>query len=127
MTQTKDFKYPIAYLERNDFSDSGELLNQFNKKPVFIMIQASYCPACTTSKPEFQKLANEGIITCLTIQIDGERETEKEITKIIKKIYPDIAGIPAYLLIVENKKLPYTEDRTMEGMKQFILTHLNQS
>jgi len=124
MTQN-DFKFPIAYLERNDFSDSGELLNQFNKKPVFIMIQASYCPACTTAKPEFQKLANEGIITCLTIQIDGSRETEKEISNILKKIYPKIPGIPAYLLITENKKIPYNEDRTMDKMKHFIISNLN--
>jgi thiol-disulfide isomerase/thioredoxin len=112
--------YPIAYLEKSDFSESGDLLGSFNNKPSFIMIQGSYCNACNLVKPTFQQLANEGFIQCLTIQLDGERQTEKDIANIIDVIYPELSGIPSFILYINKQRIPYQGSRTYEDMKRFI-------
>lgn len=116
-----DLVFPIAYLEKSDFSDSGDLIGSYSgDKPIFIMIQGSYCGACQKAKPAFQQLANEGIIQCLTIQLDGERQSEKDISNIITNIYPNLVGIPAFILYLNKERIPYTGGRSVEEMKQFI-------
>lgn len=116
-----DLVFPIAYLERSDFSDSGDLIGPYSgNKAIFIMIQGSYCGACNQSKPIFQQLANEGTIQCLTIQLDGERESEKDIGTIINNIYPNLVGIPAFVLYTNGQRIPYQGGRSLEEMKQFI-------
>jgi thiol-disulfide isomerase/thioredoxin len=120
-----DLVFPIAYLERSDFSDSGDLVGPYSgDKPTFIMIQGSYCGACNNAKPIFQKLANEGIIQCLTIQLDGERQSEKDIGTIINKIYPNLTGIPAFILYAKRQRIPYTGGRSVEEMKHFIQKYI---
>jgi thiol-disulfide isomerase/thioredoxin len=117
-------KYPIGYLERSDFSDSGDLIGQLGGKPVVVMIQGLYCGACTTAKPDFQRLSTDGTVTCMTIQLDGDRKSEKDIQSsgILNKIYPNLEGIPAYVLYVNgNKRIPYQgTDRSFEALKQFV-------
>lgn len=121
-----DLFHPIAYLERVDFDDNGDLKGPASKTPVFIMIQGSYCGACTTAKPVFQKLANEKIITCMTIQVDGERESEKELQEILNNIYPNLSTIPNYILYVDkHTRIPYKGDSTnIQEMRAFIKKHL---
>jgi|OpeIllAssembly_1097287.scaffolds.fasta_scaffold28906_2 thiol-disulfide isomerase/thioredoxin len=118
---------PIGYLEKSDFSENGELLGPLNNIPVFIMIQGSYCGACTNAKPAFQQLANEGMIQCMTIQLDGDRQTEKDIKSIIHRIYPDLEGIPGYILYLgNNRRVPYIGTRSTEDMRNFIRQQLSQ-
>jgi len=120
-----DLVRPIAYLERVDFTDHGDL-GAAGSKPVFIMIQGSYCGACTSAKPVFQQLANEGLVTCMTIQVDGEREGEKELQTILNNIYPNLSTIPNYILYVDrNRKIPYTgRANDINDMRQFIKGHI---
>jgi thiol-disulfide isomerase/thioredoxin len=116
---------PIGYLERYDFSDNGELLGSLNGKPVFIMIQGSYCGACSHAKPAFQRLANEGIVTCMTIQLDGVRQSEQDIKNILNFIYPSLEGVPSYILYLgNNRRIPYTGGRSTEEMRSFVQQHL---
>jgi len=119
-----NLKHPIGYLEKTDFSESGNLVGQLGGKPVFIMIQGSYCGACTAAKPDFQKLANEGAVTCMTIQLDGDRQSEKDIqlSGLINNIYPNLETVPNYILYVNgNKKIPYNVgDRSFAALKQFV-------
>lgn len=115
-----DLVYPIAYLEKSDFSESGDLLGSFNDKPAFIMIQGSYCNACNLVKPIFQQLANEGIIQCLTIQLDGERQSEKDVANIIDTIYSGLAGIPAFIMYSNKHRILYEGGRNFEEMNRFI-------
>ena len=115
-----DLVYPIAYLEKSDFSESGDLLGSFNNKPAFIMIQGSYCNACNLVKPIFQQLANEVLIQCLSIQLDGERQSEKDIANMIDAIYPGLSGIPAFIMYVNDLRIPYQGGRNVEEMKNFI-------
>lgn len=120
-----DLVFPIAYLEKSDFSESGDLVGSYSgNKPIFIMIQGSYCGACQQAKPAFQQLANEGLIQCLTIQLDGERQSERDISAIINNIHPSLMGIPAFVLYANGQKIPYTGGRSVEEMKQFVQKYI---
>ena len=120
-----DLVYPIAYLEKSDFSDSGELTGTFSgDKPMFVMIQGSYCGACQSAKPAFQQLANEGIIQCMTIQLDGTRQSEKDIGSILQNIYPNLSGIPAFIVYANGQKIPYQGGRSTEEMRRFVQKYI---
>lgn len=114
-----DLKYPVAYLEVNDFDDSG---NYLGRKPIMVMFQAGWCGHCAYSKPEFQKFADERIVECATIQEDGARKTEKELGKLVSRIYPEqFLGYPSYMLILPSgKKLAYNGGRDAESIKKFV-------
>ncbi len=120
-------KHPVGYLEKTDFSDSGELIGQLHDKPIFIMIQGDYCGGCTASKPDFQELANDGQITCMTIQLDGERQSERDIQSsgVLDNIYPNLDTIPSYVLLIKNQRIPYVgQDRSFTALKQFIKEYI---
>jgi thiol-disulfide isomerase/thioredoxin len=123
-----DLKHPIGYLERADFSEAGDLTGQLSGKPVFVMIQGSYCGGCTSAKPDFQKLGDNGAVACMTIQIDGDRKSEKDIQSsgVLNNIYPNLETIPSYILYIDGKKrIPYKgNDRSFNAMKQFIQQHI---
>jgi len=92
----------VAYLENSDFNSEGRLINRDIPKglPVVVMIFASWCHHCQVASPAFQNFANKnsGKVFCAAIQSDGSRETEKELFKRIKEIYPDFKGFPDFLL-----------------------------
>lgn len=120
--------FPISYLEKQDFHDNGNLRNELTQGPVFIMIQAAYCPACTRAKPAFQEFAEKGLVTCYTIQIDGERETERSISQngLLELIYPGIKGYPSFLLIVNGEKITYNGTRTVKDMERFVKKYIKE-
>jgi thiol-disulfide isomerase/thioredoxin len=114
-------KQPIAYLERSDFTDDGNLVPILRRVPTFVMFQAVGCGHCTTAKPAFQALANEGIIQCMTVQGDGERPSERAIVPLLPKILStNRIGYPSYMLFINGKKIPYTGARDKTSMKNFI-------
>jgi len=118
-----NFKRPVVYLEIGDFDPvSGLLHGEFTKKPALVMIQANYCGACTRSKPEFQKLADKNpSFTLATVQLDGEKESERKIANILDKISPSITSIPVYILFFNNQKIMYTgTTRTAEDLYKFV-------
>lgn len=124
------FRKPIGYLERSDFKSNGDLKFEDlgNEYPgIFIMIQGSYCGACSKAKPAFQQLADSGIVTCMTIQLDGKNESEKQLAQMIEKIYPSLDGVPSYVLYIDSKtKTFYDGDRTVNDMKKFVLSQNTQ-
>ena len=97
---------PIAYLENDDFNSQGQLLINTNL-PVVILIQASWCSYCTKVKPIFQEFADktQGKIFCATIQIDGDRKSEQLLGYRIPKLFPDIEGIPTYILYINGQNI----------------------
>lgn len=123
-----DLIKPVGYLERSDFSDSGDLIGMLGNKPVFVMIQGSYCGGCKTAKPDFQRLANDGTVTCMTIQLDGEQQSEKDIQSsgVLNNIYPNLQTVPSYVLYVNgSKRIPYKDnDRSFTAMKRFVLQYI---
>lgn len=124
-----NFKYPVVYLEIEDFDPvSGLLHGEFKEKPVLVMIQANYCGACTRSKPDFQKLADKNPgFTLATVQLDGEKESERKIVNILDKISPSITSIPVYILFFNNQKIMYTgTTRTEEDLYRFVQKNIQQ-
>ena len=117
-------RYPIQYLERSDFTSSGDLVPSLQKKPIFVMFQADGCFHCTNSKPDFQRLADSKFITCMTIQGDGTTPGEQALKPLIPKIYPGIVGYPSYMLFSKGRKIPYTGGRDMGSMKRFIQANI---
>lgn len=121
---------PIGYLEIQDFDQSGNLKTEQVINPnaqfdgVFVMIQRSDCPACVQSKPSFEELAKLGVITCMTIQLDGEKASERQIGSLLDKIYPNMLGVPSFVLYKNNTKIPYEGPRTLKSMTSFLKTVL---
>lgn len=124
--ETKYFDKPIAYLEDKDFDSKGNLVAQGIPSgiPVVVMLQSSWCKHCSKAKPEFQDFANatEGRVFCATIQVDGERETEKALGRKIKIIKPNLRGYPDYLLYKNGIRI----DREIEGREVHHLRHFSQ-
>ena len=112
---------PIAYLEDHDFDDQGNLVNPQipENKPVVIMLQSSWCPHCTNSKPDFQKFANSNSdeVFCATIQADGERDSEKKLGERIEVLKPDFVGFPDYLLYINGQRI----DKEITGRNEKAL------
>jgi hypothetical protein len=116
---------PVGYLEISDFTPEGNIIGPLEQKPVFIMIQNSKCPACNQAKGAFQELSHDGLVACMTIQLDGERQSEKDIGSILYKIYPNIIGVPSFLFFTETgEKHFYDGDRSLASMQKFIGKHL---
>jgi thiol-disulfide isomerase/thioredoxin len=115
---------PIAYLESTDYDKDGNLVNAdiLSGKNIVVMIQASWCPHCTSAKPEFQKFANKHAdkVFCATIQVDGERDGEKKLSSLIEELFPKLRGYPDYALY-KNLKLVDNQitGRKVEHLEKF--------
>lgn len=119
-----DLLPPVKYLEASDFTPTGHLMPSLTMTPVFVLFQTSGCNACRSAKPSFQALANEGMVRCMTVQIDGTREGERALPKMIHLIYPDIVGVPSYMLYIHDRRIPYTGPRTLAAMKNWVSSYL---
>lgn len=103
-----DLKYPVAHLENTDFDSKGNLINpQALQYPIMVvMAQSSWCGHCKTAKPAYQEFANKkngSNILVATIQVDGERPSEKALGKRIGDIIPGFRGFPEYALFKDGK------------------------
>jgi thiol-disulfide isomerase/thioredoxin len=150
-----EFQYPVGYLEIADFDqNTGFLQGNLAQTPTLVMIQAGFCGACARSKPEFQKLGNEVLTSVpavegggasaqgekvnstttshprfnvMTIQLDGERESERMLSNILDKIAPGVTSVPVYILFIKGQKIFYEgTDRSASALKTFVTHHLNQ-
>ena len=119
------FNEKVAYMENKDFDNNGDLINSSipNGIHVVIMIQTSWCGHCNNAKPAFQDFANKhnkNKVFCATIQADGERESEKELGKRIKTIYPEFKGFPHYVLYKSGKRVNKTiKGRSVKDLEDF--------
>ena len=106
---------PVAYLQKSDFNESGELVNPNIPKniPVIVMVQAEFCGYCTQAKPAFQQFAekNQGKVFSATIQGDGDMPGEKELGSMLNVIDPTFQGYPAYIKFVNGKRV----DKDIKG------------
>lgn len=120
------FKSPIVYLERQDFTATGNLVAGLVRKPAFVMIQSNACGHCTAAKPAFQQLAASADgFNCMTIQADGERQSERDLVPMLPTIYPNFRGYPSYILFRKNKpRVAYTGPRDAASMHQFVQNHI---
>lgn len=89
------------------------------------MLQAGFCGYCHQAKPAFQKFAEEGLITCLTLQPDGDKQSEKDLQGIVDKIYPGFKGYPGYLLIrPDGSKIPHNGGRSANDLREFVIQYI---
>ena len=117
---------PIMYLERPDFTSDGNLVPRLLKSPVFVMFQADFCGHCTVAKPVFQALANEGLVRCMTVQGDGDRQSERDIIPLLRTIYPGFQGYPSYMLFKpDGTRIPYTGKRDLVSLRKFVMSNIN--
>jgi len=123
---SKFLNYPVGYLQKTDFDTNGNLINPKlpKDKNILIMIQANFCGYCTKSKPDFQNLANEGDVVCMTIQADGTEKGERELGEMLNKIDPSFRGFPHYVLYRGGERVS-THDggRSKAELKSFALKH----
>ncbi len=124
--QLEEFNYPVYYLEKIDFDNNGNIINKNipTDKPIFIMIQASWCPHCTHAKPDYQEFANrnqESAFVC-TIQADGKEPGEVNIKNIIPKIYSNFAGYPSYIVYYKGRRIPFENGRQLQDLENFLHT-----
>jgi len=128
------FNNKIGYLENDDFDNSGQLFNKIllaKKIPIVVMVQASWCPFCIKSKPEFQEYANRtnsNQVFCTTIHEDGDRQSERDLGERIKTIIPNFKGFPHYALYIngklyENKEIKGT---SVEDLGEFTGVHASK-
>lgn len=116
---------PVMYLERQDFMADGSLSPQLLNEPTLVMFQADYCGHCKSAKPEFQALANEGVVRCMTVQGDGQRKSERDIVPILSTIYPGFRGYPSYMLFMpDGRRIPHMGRRDARALKQFVMSHI---
>ena len=114
---------PVAYLDANDFDDSGNLVNTSipTDKPVFIMIQANFCGYCKMAKPDFQTFAqnNKNTFFCATIQADSQNPNVQELRNKMNSIYPNLPGFPSYIIFFKGKRIIYSMGRTLVDLQAF--------
>ena len=117
---------PVAYLESTDFDESGALINPYyRRKPVLIMIQSTSCGYCHEAIPDFQRLANQGVVEMATILADGSRATEQALGAMIPKIYPEFQGYPSYMLVLPGgRRIPHEGGRTLKDLYEFVSKHI---
>lgn len=104
----------VAYLENHDFDENGNLIADGvpTNVPAIIMVQSTWCPHCKKAKPAFEKFAklHKDKAFAATIEVDGERPSEKALGKRLSTLKPDLKGFPDYLMYYNgtrvNAKVP---------------------
>ncbi len=122
---TSHLNIPVAYLIDSDISDNGDLVNPEipKDKPAIVMLQAGWCPHCTTAKPAFQKLAEENSdwLFAATIAGDGTEPGEPvNQTKLQALTNGTFRGFPTYVGIKNGKKVVHNGGRDAESLKKFV-------
>lgn len=117
-----DLKRPVAYLLPSDFRGGNLVPSLLANGPVFVMIQAAFCGHCTSAKPEFQRLAESNIVTCMTIQ--GDEPKQKDLVDKLEVIYPGFQGYPSYMLFTANEKIPYAGQRDYASLRKFVTENM---
>lgn len=109
----------IGYLEDEDFNRNGRLLISDGKKSI-VMVQAGWCGACANAKPLYQKFANSvkrngSKINVFTIEIDGQRESQKELYARLNNVLNNqVQVIPRFVLYDNNGKMGKIYDEVEE-------------
>lgn len=115
----------IGYLEDSDFVGKKLVVPKKKNANSFVMIQASWCPACSASKGEFQQFADLAgdEIDVYTIQIDGDKPSQRALKENLQNIIPGIEGIPMFVLYDKDGNFvdSYEGERSVSGFSQYAL------
>ena len=112
--------YGILHLEDHDFNQDGtlkKLPKPYGNKPVVVMIFATWCGPCKTTKPEYKKLKemidkNGGkvVVACINGSGKGTLPSEQKLMERIKNIFKDFRGFPHIAVIDSNGNVAQTHD-----------------
>ena len=115
--QIDKFNEHVLYLEDEDVDERGTLSDDVvtiaSEKPIFIMIQGSFCGWTQKAKPVFQAHADatNQQIQHATILIDGNK-SEQKLGERIGNFVKEYNGVPTFVLFVNGR---------------YISTHNNKS
>lgn len=115
---------PVAYLVDSDITDEGTVLGIPDGKPAIIMLQAGWCPHCTTAKPAFQKLADENSdwLFAATIAGDGTEPGEPvSQAKMQALTHNTFRGFPTYVGVKNGVNKVHEGGRDVDSMKKFMI------
>lgn len=115
----------VAYLEDFDFQGKKLVDSLENPDRLYILlIYSSRCHYCTEFIPMFSQLAKDmksPDVMFVTIQADGELDTERNLGDKLHTIFPDFSGFPTLLAVKEGNQIAsFEKKRTPENVKQFI-------
>lgn len=117
----KKFMVGVPYLEEQDINDDGTLKpNVTNNKNTLLLLFAPWCPHCTATMPEYEKLVKENpqySIVCLDSQAD-----KKAAMKISR--FNQRGGVPCFLGFSPNGRFIKTHEgqRSRDALKNFVST-----
>lgn len=115
----------ILHLEDQDFDQEGtlNLPEQYRGKPAMVMVFATWCGPCRSTKPQYSELFNENghddvVIACINGSGKSTLESEQKLMKRIKDIIPDFRGFPHIAIFDEDGKYVAAHEgpRTKESM-----------
>jgi thiol-disulfide isomerase/thioredoxin len=91
----------ILYLEDQDFTNDGKLNLPENllNKPSIVMVFATWCGPCRSTKPHYAELFRElqgkdVVVACINGSGETTLESEQNLMKRLKDIIPDFKGFP---------------------------------
>lgn len=112
--------YGILHLEDFDFDNNGKLKQlpkPYGKKPVVVMVFATWCGPCKMTKPEYKKLkdmvSNNGdkvVVACINGSGKGTLPSEQKLTERLKDIFKDFRGFPHIAVIDSNGNIVKTHE-----------------
>lgn len=121
------FNRNVGYLEDTDFhqAEDGQYRLNVNSggRPVVVKMFSSQCGHCVEFHPEFQKFAdeNEGSVFSAVVQADGERESERRLTKQLIDTIPNFEGFPSVYLYVNGvNKGEYPGSRNAHDLLEWV-------
>lgn len=119
----------ILHLEDDDFTKDGKLRlpEEFSGKPAIVMVFATWCGPCRSTKPHYAELFKElngkdVVVACVNGSGESTLDSEQKLMKRIKDIIPDFRGFPHIALFddegeyIDSHKGP----RTAESLKGSI-------
>ena len=123
-----EFSDPVLYLEAGDFDDGGNLRGaEIGGRPIMMMIYAEWCGHCKTTRPEFQKAADnmKDVFFCV-VHSDSKRPSVEALMRKMDTIYP-VKGYPTILMITRGgSKMPYEGERKAEAFQRAALNLLQR-
>lgn len=120
----------IGHLQNVDFDSNGKIKTSeigAGNKPVFFMVQGSYCGHCKTAKPDFARLfAEQGqrkVFMCTLQTDDGDPDVQKlmkRFPQILQNAGIQFNGVPTYILYKNGTYSSYEGPRDYASLKAFI-------
>jgi thiol-disulfide isomerase/thioredoxin len=126
----------ILHLEDQDFTSDGKLnlQGELSGKPVIVMVFATWCGPCRSTKPHYAELFKElngkdVIIACINGSGETTLDSEQKLMKRIKNIIPDFRGFPHIAIFDDEGEYvdSHNGPRTTQALKGTIESYQSKS